>query len=196
MQKKNQVYNSWQVSLAGYPRCVWGGRGLQFWVRGECRFDVPGFFGCTRRNKTSLLHKTCMIFWRWVGMTKLVVWQGWGLAVLVGVDASGKKLSFLPTELLEGRRVVGSTLGGFKGKSELPGLVDMCVRNVCILHTYSSFLSPIFDMVLLTVDDFKCRILDWKSLLRMRCLFQRSMKQSSWCWEANVWDAFFIFRKK
>lgn len=51
-----------------------------------------------------------------------------GLTVLVGMDASPRKISFHPMELFLGRRLVTTIFGGVKGKSQLPGLVEkyMC----------------------------------------------------------------------
>jgi Zn-dependent alcohol dehydrogenase len=47
-----------------------------------------------------------------------------GLTVLVGLDASPRKISFHPIELFGGRRLVTTVFGGVKGKTQLPGLVD------------------------------------------------------------------------
>ncbi|KAH9296002.1 hypothetical protein KI387_039590, partial [Taxus chinensis] len=55
--------------------------------------------------------------------------DGWGLAVIVGVDYSGRKISFLPTEFLDGRRIDGTTFGDFKGKTHLPGVVQMYMNK-------------------------------------------------------------------
>ncbi|GLJ05282.1 hypothetical protein SUGI_0015260 [Cryptomeria japonica] len=55
--------------------------------------------------------------------------DGWGLAIIVGVDQSGRRLSFFPPELLDGRRIDGTVFGGFKGKSQLPGLVEMYMNK-------------------------------------------------------------------
>ncbi|GLJ05280.1 hypothetical protein SUGI_0015240 [Cryptomeria japonica] len=55
--------------------------------------------------------------------------DGWGLAIIVGVDQSGRKLSLLPIELLDGRRIDGTTFGGYKGKSQLPSLVEMYINK-------------------------------------------------------------------
>lgn len=52
-----------------------------------------------------------------------------GLTVLLGLDTSPRKISFHPLELFSGRRLVATIFGGVKGKTDLPGLVDMYMRK-------------------------------------------------------------------
>ncbi|TKY65847.1 Alcohol dehydrogenase 3 [Spatholobus suberectus] len=46
--------------------------------------------------------------------------EGWGLTVVLGIHSSPKLLPIHPMELFDGRQIVGSVFGGFKGKSQLP----------------------------------------------------------------------------
>ena len=50
--------------------------------------------------------------------------MGWGLATIAGVAGKGETLDIVPRLLITGRRVTGSSFGGVKGRSQVPGLVD------------------------------------------------------------------------
>jgi Zn-dependent alcohol dehydrogenase len=55
--------------------------------------------------------------------------QGWGLTVMLGIHSTPKMVPLHPMELY-GRRIIGCVFGDFKGKSQLPDLVDKCVNGV------------------------------------------------------------------
>jgi S-(hydroxymethyl)glutathione dehydrogenase/alcohol dehydrogenase len=50
--------------------------------------------------------------------------EGWGLATLCGVAGRGELLEIVPRLLITGRRVTGSSFGGVKGRTQVPGLID------------------------------------------------------------------------
>jgi S-(hydroxymethyl)glutathione dehydrogenase / alcohol dehydrogenase len=50
--------------------------------------------------------------------------EAWGLATMCGVAGKGETLDIVPRLLITGRRVTGSSFGGVKGRSQVPGLVD------------------------------------------------------------------------
>jgi S-(hydroxymethyl)glutathione dehydrogenase/alcohol dehydrogenase len=50
--------------------------------------------------------------------------EAWGLATMIGVAGKGETLDIVPRFLITGRRVTGSSFGGVKGRSQVPGLVD------------------------------------------------------------------------
>jgi S-(hydroxymethyl)glutathione dehydrogenase / alcohol dehydrogenase len=50
--------------------------------------------------------------------------EAWGLATMIGVAGKGETLDIVPRLLITGRRVTGSSFGGVKGRSQVPGLVD------------------------------------------------------------------------
>ena len=50
--------------------------------------------------------------------------EAWGLATMCGVAGKGETLDIVPRFLITGRRVTGSSFGGVKGRSQVPGLVD------------------------------------------------------------------------
>jgi len=50
--------------------------------------------------------------------------RGWGESCIIGVAGAGKEISTRPFQLVTGRKWVGTAFGGFKGRSELPPLVE------------------------------------------------------------------------
>ena len=50
--------------------------------------------------------------------------EAWGLATMCGVAGKGDLLEVIPRFLITGRRVTGSSFGGVKGRTHLPGLID------------------------------------------------------------------------
>lgn len=56
--------------------------------------------------------------------------QGWGLTVILGIHPTPRLLPIHPMELFDGRRMVGSVFGDFKGKSQLPHFVNHCMNGV------------------------------------------------------------------
>ncbi len=49
--------------------------------------------------------------------------MGWGLATVCGVAGKGESLAVTPRFLITGRRVVGSSFGGCKGRDDVPAYV-------------------------------------------------------------------------
>ena len=50
--------------------------------------------------------------------------EGWGLATICGVAGKGELLEIVPRLLITGRRVTGSSVGGVKGRTHVPRLVE------------------------------------------------------------------------
>lgn len=50
--------------------------------------------------------------------------KGWGESIVIGVAGAGQELATRPFQLVTGRVWRGTAFGGFKGRSELGGLVD------------------------------------------------------------------------
>ncbi|KAK1669699.1 hypothetical protein QYE76_057858 [Lolium multiflorum] len=55
--------------------------------------------------------------------------DGWGLTVILGIHPTPRTLPLHPMELFDGRRIVACTFGDFKGKTQLPLLVDQCMQG-------------------------------------------------------------------
>jgi S-(hydroxymethyl)glutathione dehydrogenase/alcohol dehydrogenase len=50
--------------------------------------------------------------------------MGWGLCTVAGVAGRGEVLEVIPRYLITGRRVCGSSFGGWKGRDEVPMLIE------------------------------------------------------------------------
>lgn len=49
--------------------------------------------------------------------------MGWGLCTIAGVAGKGETLDVIPRWLIQGRRIVGSSFGGVRGRDQVPQLV-------------------------------------------------------------------------
>jgi S-(hydroxymethyl)glutathione dehydrogenase/alcohol dehydrogenase len=49
--------------------------------------------------------------------------MGWGVCTVAGVAAKGETLDIVPRFLITGRRVIGASFGGVKGRDQVPELV-------------------------------------------------------------------------
>ncbi|KAK7395119.1 hypothetical protein VNO78_15661 [Psophocarpus tetragonolobus] len=68
---------------------------------------------------------------------------GWGLTVVLGIHASPRLLPIHPMELFDGRNIVGSVFGGFKGKSQLPHFAKQCGHGVVKLDNFITHELPL-----------------------------------------------------
>ncbi|KAK8497172.1 hypothetical protein V6N13_026897 [Hibiscus sabdariffa] len=68
--------------------------------------------------------------------------MGWGLTVLLGIHPSPKLLPLHPMELFDGRQIVGSVFGGFKGKTQLPKLAQQCMCGTLNLDEFITHELP------------------------------------------------------
>jgi S-(hydroxymethyl)glutathione dehydrogenase/alcohol dehydrogenase len=50
--------------------------------------------------------------------------MGWGLATITGVAGKGEVLEVVPRFLITGRRIIGASFGGVRGRDQVPELVD------------------------------------------------------------------------
>nr|AWL83217.1 ADH4 [Taxodium sp. 'Zhongshanshan'] len=77
-----------------------------------------------------------------------------GKTVLLGLDASPRKICLHPLELFSGRTLVASIFGGIKAKTQLPGIVEMFMRKELkveeyITHEFSfSEINKAFELLL------------------------------------------------
>jgi S-(hydroxymethyl)glutathione dehydrogenase / alcohol dehydrogenase len=55
------------------------------------------------------------------------VHKGWGTCCIIGVAAAGKQISFRPFHAVIGKNLCGVAFGGYKGRSELPSLVEQAM---------------------------------------------------------------------
>ncbi|KAL2547714.1 Alcohol dehydrogenase-like 3 [Forsythia ovata] len=88
--------------------------------------------------------------------------DGWGLVVVLGVHPSPRLLPLHPMELFDGRKIVASTFGDFKGKSQLPEFAKTCMHGVVKLDEFITHELP-FEKI----NDAFQLLIEGKSL---RCL--------------------------
>jgi S-(hydroxymethyl)glutathione dehydrogenase/alcohol dehydrogenase len=50
--------------------------------------------------------------------------MGWGVCTIAGVAGKGETLEVIPRWLIQGRRVLGASFGGVKGRDQVPELVE------------------------------------------------------------------------
>ncbi|KVH95215.1 Alcohol dehydrogenase GroES-like protein [Cynara cardunculus var. scolymus] len=68
--------------------------------------------------------------------------EGWGLTVLLGIHQTPKTLPLHPMELFDGRRIIGSVFGDFKGKSQLPEFAKKCMHGAVKLDDFITHELP------------------------------------------------------
>jgi len=79
--------------------------------------------------------------------------KGWGESTIIGVAAAGQEIATRPFQLVTGRVWRGTAFGGVKGRSQLPGYVDLYMDgkiNVDDFATHSMGLDKIneaFDLM-------------------------------------------------
>nr|XP_043606639.1 alcohol dehydrogenase-like 3 [Erigeron canadensis] len=88
--------------------------------------------------------------------------EGWGMTVLLGIHPTPKTLPIHPMELFDGRRIIGSTFGDFKGKTQLPHFVKQCMHGEVKLDEFITHELPFSEIN----QAFKL-LMDGKSL---RCI--------------------------
>ncbi|XP_021296144.1 alcohol dehydrogenase-like 4 [Herrania umbratica] len=67
---------------------------------------------------------------------------GWGLTVLLGIHPSPMLLPLHPMELFNGRQIIGSIFGGFKGKTQLPMFAKQCMCGTLNLDEFITHELP------------------------------------------------------
>ncbi|KAI4306098.1 hypothetical protein L6164_029406 [Bauhinia variegata] len=72
--------------------------------------------------------------------------EGWGLTVVLGIHPTPRMLPIHPMELFQGRRIVASVFGGFKGKTQLPHFAQQCINGVVKLDEFITHELP-FDQI-------------------------------------------------
>ncbi|KAK1325557.1 Alcohol dehydrogenase-like 3 [Acorus calamus] len=72
--------------------------------------------------------------------------DGWGLTVVLGIHTTPTTQPIHPMELLEGRRIVGSVFGDFKGKSQLLSLADRCMDGEINLEGFITHQFPFVEI--------------------------------------------------
>jgi len=72
--------------------------------------------------------------------------RGWGVSTIIGVAPSGQLIQTRPFMLVTGRVWKGTAFGGFKGRSQLPELVDRFLQGKFDVDSYISNTLPLKDI--------------------------------------------------
>jgi len=72
--------------------------------------------------------------------------KGWGKSVIIGVAPAGTVIQTRPFMLVTGRVWMGSAFGGFKGRTQLPDLVEQYMQGQLKVDEFISFNFPISDI--------------------------------------------------
>lgn len=69
--------------------------------------------------------------------------KGWGQSIIIGVAGAGEEIRTRPFQLVTGRVWKGSAFGGVKGRTELPGFVDLYMSGVINLDDLVTYKLPL-----------------------------------------------------
>lgn len=69
--------------------------------------------------------------------------KGWGQSIIIGVAGAGQEISTRPFQLVTGRVWKGTAFGGVKGRSQLPGYVEMYLDGSIKVDQMISFTMPL-----------------------------------------------------
>jgi len=72
--------------------------------------------------------------------------KGWGESVIIGVAGAGQEISTRPFQLVTGRVWRGTAFGGVKGRSQLPGYVDLYMEGKLKVDEMISFTMPLAEI--------------------------------------------------
>lgn len=68
---------------------------------------------------------------------------GWGICTVVGMSPSGQAMQLLPMDLLLGRKLQGTAMGGAKCRSDLPRFVDHLMEKQFDLESLITHKLPL-----------------------------------------------------
>ena len=72
--------------------------------------------------------------------------KGWGESIIIGVAGAGQEISTRPFQLVTGRVWRGSAFGGVKGRSQLPGYVEMYMKGDVKVDEFVTYTMPLDDI--------------------------------------------------
>ncbi len=72
--------------------------------------------------------------------------KGWGESTIIGVAGAGQEISTRPFQLVTGRVWRGTAFGGVKGRSELPGYVDLYLAGKISIDQMVTHTMPLEDI--------------------------------------------------
>ncbi len=93
--------------------------------------------GGTYMSNESCCDKTCPLLLNGKEEVRMMMMQAGGMSVILGLVEATQRVSFHPGALLWGRSWTSGLFGGYKARSELPKLVERCMKGVSNLFIYA-----------------------------------------------------------
>jgi alcohol dehydrogenase class-P len=103
----------------------------------ECVHDVRTLFMHILLND----HPPSSIIYSDRVLTALLLIQGWGVAVLVGVPHKDAEFKTHPMNFLNERTLKGTFFGNYKPRTDLPNVVELYMKKVNLKRCSSSSLA-------------------------------------------------------
>jgi len=72
--------------------------------------------------------------------------KGWGVSTIIGVAPAGQLIQTRPFQLVTGRVWKGTAFGGFKGRTQLPGLVERYIQGTLDVDSFISSNVPLAEI--------------------------------------------------
>ncbi|MEC9461132.1 MAG: S-(hydroxymethyl)glutathione dehydrogenase/class III alcohol dehydrogenase [SAR324 cluster bacterium] len=72
--------------------------------------------------------------------------KGWGESIIIGVAGAGQEITTRPFQLVTGRVWRGSAFGGVKGRSQLPGYVEMYMKGDVKVDEFVTYTMSLDDI--------------------------------------------------
>lgn len=72
--------------------------------------------------------------------------KGWGESIIIGVAGAGEEISTRPFQLVTGRSWRGTAFGGFRGRTDVPKVVDWYMDGKIELDSQVTFEFPLDDI--------------------------------------------------
>jgi S-(hydroxymethyl)glutathione dehydrogenase/alcohol dehydrogenase len=69
--------------------------------------------------------------------------KGWGTSVIIGVAGAGEEISTRPFQLVTGRVWKGTAFGGFRGRSDVPRIVDWYMQGKINIDDLITHVMPL-----------------------------------------------------
>ncbi|MBW8320548.1 MAG: zinc-binding dehydrogenase, partial [Rhizobium sp.] len=72
--------------------------------------------------------------------------KGWGTSVIIGVAPAGAEISTRPFQLVTGRNRRGSAIGGARGRTDVPKIVDWYMQGKILIDPMITHTMPLDDI--------------------------------------------------
>lgn len=72
--------------------------------------------------------------------------KGWGESIIIGVAGAGQEISTRPFQLVTGRSWRGTAFGGARGRTDVPGIVDMYMEGRINIDDLITHKMPLEDI--------------------------------------------------